>query len=370
MKHLFVIAIVCSCVIEVRSVLCWRCSGKTCQRIVRFCPSDNTCQTTSITRSTGEINTTLIEQDCPQITQEVSFTSRLAFGSKSVKSCTGNQCNDETVADPSNRTENGLECYGCFASTSESCTKSEEKVKCVGQEDRCFYGSGTQSLASFGSSFFIKGCVTKNVCNGSANLNEFLVSLDAQTSCCQGNLCNVGSAGPLLCNRCSGKTCTPIPVLCPSSSRSCETVSLTQFIGTQTITLVEQRCARTDEAVSFTGLTSWSKDRTFCALNQCNVQTSAGAPNRTRNGLQCVACFGTTPTSCRENQQTLSCVGNETRCFNGTGTHGFESPTQIVNIHGCITENICNDFRINLNDFQINLNANITCCAENSCNST
>ncbi|XP_038643174.1 uncharacterized protein LOC119958673 isoform X2 [Scyliorhinus canicula] len=148
MKFLFVIAIVCNYATEaVRPIICFKCSGRTCQSTDEVCTTEPSCQTISITRAT----------------------------------------------DSANRTENGLECFGCYANTSDSCTNHQAHVKCVGQEDRCFYGSGHQSLASIGPTFFARGCVTQNVCDGSTDLNDFLINLSAQTMCCEGILCNVES---------------------------------------------------------------------------------------------------------------------------------------------------------------------------------
>ncbi|XP_038641415.1 urokinase plasminogen activator surface receptor-like [Scyliorhinus canicula] len=370
MKLLFVIAIVCSCITEVRSSVCYKCSGTTCSGIITLCLPSSTCQTTSITRSTGAINTTLIEQGCPGATQEVSFTSRLVFGSKNVKSCNGATCNTATVADPSNRTQNGLECYGCFNSTSNSCATSEEKVKCVGQEDRCFNGSGTQSLASFGSSFFAKGCVTQNVCNGSANLNDFLVNLDAQTKCCQGNLCNVESAPPVnvRCWECSGKTCNQSQTLCPPLS-TCQTTSITRSTGGINTTLITQGCPEATQEVSFTScFTFGSKNVKSCNGANCNTATVADPSNRTQNGLECYGCFNSTSDSCATSQIKVKCVGQEDRCFYGSGTQSLASFGSSFFAKGCVTQNVCNG-SVNLNDFLVSLDSQTSCCQGNLCNS-
>ncbi|XP_038643175.1 phospholipase A2 inhibitor and Ly6/PLAUR domain-containing protein-like isoform X3 [Scyliorhinus canicula] len=194
MKFLFVIAIVCNYATEaVRPIICFKCSGRTCQSTDEVCTTEPSCQTISITRATGESIETFIEQGCARTTQAVSFTSGLTFGWKGVKSCSVASCNKQSAPDSANRTENGLECFGCYANTSDSCTNHQAHVKCVGQEDRCFYGSGHQSLASIGPTFFARGCVTQNVCDGSTDLNDFLINLSAQTMCCEGILCNVES---------------------------------------------------------------------------------------------------------------------------------------------------------------------------------
>ncbi|XP_072346633.1 phospholipase A2 inhibitor and Ly6/PLAUR domain-containing protein-like isoform X2 [Scyliorhinus torazame] len=194
MKFLIVIAIVCNYATEVRPIVCLKGSGSTCQSSDVICaPSDTSCQTISITRATGESIDMFIEQGCARTTQAVSFTSGHVFGWKGVKSCSVDSCNTQSAPDSANRTQNGLECFGCYANTSDSCTSHQTPVKCVGQEDRCFYGSGTQSLASIGPTFFARGCVTQNVCDGSTNLNDLLINLNAQPKCCKNNLCNVGS---------------------------------------------------------------------------------------------------------------------------------------------------------------------------------
>ncbi|GCB79696.1 hypothetical protein scyTo_0019591, partial [Scyliorhinus torazame] len=90
---------------------------------------------------------------------------------------------------PANTTVNGLQCFGCYNSSSESCINSLRKVNCVGAENRCFNGTGIQeALVKVGVPFTTRGCVSENMCQP-IRLVEFSIILN-EVMCCEGDLCN------------------------------------------------------------------------------------------------------------------------------------------------------------------------------------
>uniref|UniRef100_A0A8C2B7N1 UPAR/Ly6 domain-containing protein n=1 Tax=Cyprinus carpio TaxID=7962 RepID=A0A8C2B7N1_CYPCA len=105
-------------------------------------------------------------------------TWSLNFGSAKGSSlcCDTDLCNGQNPPDSS---FNGQKCYYC---DEQSCSNI---LSCSGSEDRCFELSFF-SLGSFGGhSMFVKGCVSKAICN--ATTSDPIVR---DMSCCEGHLCN------------------------------------------------------------------------------------------------------------------------------------------------------------------------------------
>ncbi|XP_078392164.1 phospholipase A2 inhibitor and Ly6/PLAUR domain-containing protein-like [Cetorhinus maximus] len=196
MKLLYVVAILCTCITQARSLICNLCFGATCNPAPTNClPSVTRCQTASIRRSIGLFTISQITQGCERNSPAFSFSNGIIFFSRDNKFCGTDRCNTQTTADMTNVTENGLECFGCVGTDAQSCISGQQRVKCVGQQNRCINATGTQNISPSGMAFFTKGCVTENVCNHSINFEEFLIRLDSMPLCCTDNLCNnVGNA--------------------------------------------------------------------------------------------------------------------------------------------------------------------------------
>ncbi|XP_066518709.1 phospholipase A2 inhibitor and Ly6/PLAUR domain-containing protein-like [Hoplias malabaricus] len=95
---------------------------------------------------------------------------------------------------------------------------------------------------------------------------------------------------------------------------------------------------------------------TCCNSDNCN-NNQIPEPDNTANGLKCFACNSDTDTVCNT---TVSCVGSENRCSNGTlvGIPGIPLFGNI-NAKGCLSKNLC--------DIGSTF-GNVTCCTGNLCN--
>ncbi|XP_041032751.1 uncharacterized protein YMR317W-like isoform X2 [Carcharodon carcharias] len=192
MKLFFDIVIVSTCIAVVRALNCLSCSANSgfCSLSESTCKSGTTsCQTISSTSIVEGQTNSRIKQQCRSSLEDFSFNSGVVFISRRSSFCQNDHCNDQIVAEPANTTLNGLECFGCYSNSSESCSSnSQQRVKCMGAESRCMEGAGLQLLLPIGLNFITEGCVSENICR-MLNLAEFSIRLNT-LECCEGNLCN------------------------------------------------------------------------------------------------------------------------------------------------------------------------------------
>ncbi|XP_078092156.1 phospholipase A2 inhibitor gamma subunit B-like [Mustelus asterias] len=194
MKLFCVFAIICTSLIEVQSLTCNFCSGSPCVLSQTTCDSTVTnCETISTTLSLGALKTSTVIQTCDIDGDSFSFKSDFLSFVRQSTFCVTDLCNTQTTPDPPNLTENGLQCYECLANDEKDCTSTQKVVKCVGDQNACLSGSGTQSL--FGTNpIFVKGCASTNLCAKSIDLSIFSINLTPLPTCCETNLCNTANA--------------------------------------------------------------------------------------------------------------------------------------------------------------------------------
>ncbi|XP_038669130.1 uncharacterized threonine-rich GPI-anchored glycoprotein PJ4664.02-like isoform X2 [Scyliorhinus canicula] len=147
MKLFFNIVNGCLCIAVVRSLTCLQCSGSsgTCNFNDETCTAGTTsCQTVSSASIIEGITTRRISQQCSTASNDFSLNSGVVSISQSNSFCESDRCNNQIVSEPANTTVNGLQCFGCYNSSSESCINSLRKVNCVGAENRCFNATGIQ----------------------------------------------------------------------------------------------------------------------------------------------------------------------------------------------------------------------------------
>ncbi|XP_038669120.1 carcinoembryonic antigen-related cell adhesion molecule 5-like isoform X2 [Scyliorhinus canicula] len=192
MKLFFNIVNGCLCIAVVRSLTCLQCSGfsGTCNFNDETCTAGTTsCQTVSSTSIIEGITTRRISQQCFTASNDFSLNSGVVSISQSNSFCESDRCNNQIVSEPANTTVNGLQCFGCYNSSSESCINSLRKVNCVGAENRCFNATGIQeALVKVGLHLTTRGCVSENICRP-IRLLDFSIILN-EVTCCQGDLCN------------------------------------------------------------------------------------------------------------------------------------------------------------------------------------
>ncbi|XP_038670910.1 urokinase plasminogen activator surface receptor-like isoform X2 [Scyliorhinus canicula] len=192
MKLLFNIVNICMCFAVVRSLTCLQCSGSsgTCNLNDETCTAGTTsCQTVSSTSIIEGITTRRISQKCSTASNDFSLNSGVVSISQSNSFCESDRCNNQTVSEPANTTVNGLQCFGCYNSSSESCINSLRRVNCVGAENRCFNATGIQEvLVGIGQNLTTRGCVSENICQG-ISLGAFSIRL-SEVTCCEEDLCN------------------------------------------------------------------------------------------------------------------------------------------------------------------------------------
>ncbi|XP_041037054.1 urokinase plasminogen activator surface receptor-like, partial [Carcharodon carcharias] len=185
MKLFLGIAIVCTCFVKVQSRSCNACTGinSPCQ------PKHVTCQdginscVTVLTTVNAAGTTKGFVLDCGICNENTSIN----YGSTSVevKCCSSDLCNNQNFEAP---TPNGLECYTLSAGTG---TSNPGIVKCFGIQDRCL-----KTTVKFEGSFIqIKGCATQSVCKVN-DIPQLGMQVSATVNCCDGNLCNTGTALP------------------------------------------------------------------------------------------------------------------------------------------------------------------------------
>ncbi|KTF79905.1 hypothetical protein cypCar_00046563 [Cyprinus carpio] len=106
--------------------------------------------------------------ECNNMMGSCAYQKEITCGS-------GTQCMSSTKVIQFYSSFNGQKCYYC---DEQSCSNI---LSCSGSEDRCFEATG-----SFGGhSMFVKGCVSKAICN--ATTSDPIVR---DMSCCEGHLCN------------------------------------------------------------------------------------------------------------------------------------------------------------------------------------
>uniref|UniRef100_UPI00398E5A55 urokinase plasminogen activator surface receptor-like isoform X2 n=1 Tax=Pristiophorus japonicus TaxID=55135 RepID=UPI00398E5A55 len=101
--------------------------------------------------------------------------------------CQSDLCNNQT--NTANTTLNGLECYGCVTTLNQTCEDPKETVKCVGEQDSCLHGSGTNDLAT---NITIKGCASRSICDNPDLLQLYSINRKQEFYCCKNSGCNRG----------------------------------------------------------------------------------------------------------------------------------------------------------------------------------
>ncbi|XP_036448130.1 phospholipase A2 inhibitor CNF-like [Colossoma macropomum] len=94
-----------------------------------------------------------------------------------------------------------------------------------------------------------------------------------------------------------------------------------------------------------------------CKTDLCNDKALPVLPNQAPNGKKCC-----TNTNCSE---TVKCVGDEDRCFNGSVPLGVPFVNK-TSLQGCASKSICDGF-VSITQ-QFNITADIKCCEGNLCN--
>ncbi|XP_059497413.1 phospholipase A2 inhibitor and Ly6/PLAUR domain-containing protein-like [Stegostoma tigrinum] len=197
MKLFFTIVLACTCIAGGSCLQCFTCSAVSdpCTLDITTCLSTITnCQTVSSQTITfldeSDFETiSRIDQRCEVPSEDFSLRTGRVFISQNIHLCSSDRCNDQTEAEPANNTRNGLQCFGCFNSSTESCLANQQRVDCVGRQNRCVDGKGRQRLLPIGSNMVLKGCATTNLCELGVDLRAFSLLL-SEVSCCEGALCN------------------------------------------------------------------------------------------------------------------------------------------------------------------------------------
>ncbi|KAM9345974.1 uncharacterized protein ABDE67_012575 [Symphorus nematophorus] len=151
----------------------------------------------------------------------------------------------------------------------------------------------------------------------------------------------------LRCHVCANETCSnSTSVLCPITSLVCKTITSVRLSGSSIRETVHKNCSSLLSCVSPLSIeTEWSVNRGFkkeahtqlcCSTDNCNFQTLA-VPNLLMNGKQCPACASSADSEAGTCNATLSCVGVEDSCFNGTTTSNSTEALQL----GCMSRNLC-----------------------------
>uniref|UniRef100_UPI00398E67F8 urokinase plasminogen activator surface receptor-like n=1 Tax=Pristiophorus japonicus TaxID=55135 RepID=UPI00398E67F8 len=374
----FAIFTFCMMLAEVRPLTCYQCTAPSghCDPQEVICLSAiTTCRTISTTQVTERVSSSRIINSCGSCSDPLSFSTGVVSISQASTCCDSDLCNKQTVAEPPNTTQNGMECRGCFSSSSTSCSDNEQTVKCVGPETRCMNVSGKQAVLPKTGSFFARGCASEQICQSTSALREFLILADENPKCCTENLCNTDVARPkpvrpLTCYQCTAPSghCDPQQVTCPSTITTCRTISTTQVTEGVSSSRIINSCGSCSDPLSFsTGVVSISQASTCCDSDLCNKQTVAEPPNTTQNGMECRGCFNSSSTSCSDNEQTVKCVGPETRCMNVSGKQAVLPKTGSFFARGCASEQICQSTSA-LREFNIQANEIPNCCTGNLCN--
>uniref|UniRef100_UPI00398F2535 phospholipase A2 inhibitor and Ly6/PLAUR domain-containing protein-like isoform X6 n=1 Tax=Pristiophorus japonicus TaxID=55135 RepID=UPI00398F2535 len=189
-------------------------------------PAEDTCRSDTcliLTARETYDNTTrlLVSKSCGSCSEPLSFSSGVVSISQTSRCCTSDLCNRYMTAEPPNTTQNGMECRGCFNSSSASCSDNEQTVKCVGSETRCINFTGYQHLVPIGPTFFARGCASEDACRHTFAFQHFSIMVIELPECCAGYLCNTRIADTQIVTSkivCKGAT-SKDPVTPSTSSR-------------------------------------------------------------------------------------------------------------------------------------------------------
>nr|XP_055035411.1 phospholipase A2 inhibitor and Ly6/PLAUR domain-containing protein-like isoform X1 [Misgurnus anguillicaudatus] len=163
------------------SLKCYECSGpigsceskeKTCQDTETTCGSATTVQSTGGTEVKKQIKDCTVKEKC--INGSVyAGVQKIVL---STHCCNTDLCNNKDAPDYGSNSPNKNQCYYC---DEKNCFN---KLKCLGDEERCFTGKKTAGSVSQ----TVKGCVSNSVCDAASQANKGFTSF----SCCKGSLCN------------------------------------------------------------------------------------------------------------------------------------------------------------------------------------
>uniref|UniRef100_UPI00398E7720 phospholipase A2 inhibitor and Ly6/PLAUR domain-containing protein-like isoform X4 n=1 Tax=Pristiophorus japonicus TaxID=55135 RepID=UPI00398E7720 len=190
-------------------------------------PAEDTCRSDTcliLTARETYDNTTrlLVSKSCGSCSEPLSFSSGVVSISQTSRCCTSDLCNRYMTAEPPNTTQNGMECRGCFNSSSASCSDNEQTVKCVGSETRCINFTGYQHLVPIGPTFFARGCASEDACRHTFAFQHFSIMVIELPECCAGYLCNTRIADTQIVTSkivCKGAISTSPEMLATSSGR-------------------------------------------------------------------------------------------------------------------------------------------------------
>ncbi|XP_072325086.1 urokinase plasminogen activator surface receptor-like [Scyliorhinus torazame] len=399
MKLFSGIFIICALVTEARSFNCNQCSGisGTCTFTPTTCASGTTsCSTSSTTQIYGGMTKKQISNSCGPCSDPVSFNCGSVVVSQSSSCCDTDRCNTRIDTAPRNNTVNGLQCRGCFNSSSDYCSASEQTVDCVGAENRCMNVSGIEALISGENRFFAKGCVSEQICQAVDSMIEFRILFNDLPTCCMGDFCNgdperrtstpepgitmsspvtsesssrrttSSKASPLKCFSCERPTekCTQQEVCDPALNLNCRTILATLTVAGTSQESVIYGCGNCTGNLSFNGgrLSAAVTER-CCQSDLCNNQTITEEANATLNGLECNTCATLSGGMCQDAKEMVKCVGKQTRCLHSSVMYLSRNYT----IKGCVSESFCkNANTITIPNIQ--LNQDIDCCNRSGCN--
>ncbi|XP_070704700.1 uncharacterized protein [Pempheris klunzingeri] len=155
------------------------------------------------------------------------------------------------------------------------------------------------------------------------------------------------SAESLHCHVCNNEICSnSSSVLCPATSTVCRTLTSVRLSQSAPSVTVNKSCSSLLSCASPLNIeTEWSMNRGFlreahnqicCITDNCNFPTLA-IPNILTNGKQCPSCASPADSLAGTCNVTLSCMGVEDSCFNGTTTSNSMEALQL----GCVSGNLC-----------------------------
>ncbi|XP_078389806.1 uncharacterized protein LOC144671668 [Cetorhinus maximus] len=309
------------------SLICHRCNSLTgscalnttteCNRTIH-----STCRSISVNEVFGFARSNYLLNGCGNCFGLISFSSGILSSYVHTMCCSSSLCNDDVVPDIENSTLKGLECHGCLA-VNGTCTNVLPIVKCRGEQDHCVHTSG-----------LLQG------------------------------------VRPFTCNKCvaSSDSCILQETKCPSGTTTCSTTSTTEIYNGVNDKRIRNSCGQCSDPIALnTGVVVISQSSSCCHSDLCNNQIVAEPANSTQNGLKCRECFNSSSDSCRDSEQTVKCVGAETRCMSASGQENFTYGVSNFIAKGCVSEQVCRLLDI-LRPFRIEFTQLPACCAGNLCN--
>ncbi|XP_071968989.1 phospholipase A2 inhibitor and Ly6/PLAUR domain-containing protein-like [Engystomops pustulosus] len=192
MKTALSICLVFSITIETGSCLvCQKCNdliGRNCTE-----PSNETCASSVKSCLTNLVATKIggkfyefVTKFCATNPILCHMTYNVSNGIESynvAKCCGGDLCNNGSITlPPINRTENGVQCPGCFAKA-ENCTPTQN-IKCRGPQTKCYTFSGGIYNGTQFERWSHQGCTTENVCGHRAPTYPETLLQDGYTLTC------------------------------------------------------------------------------------------------------------------------------------------------------------------------------------------